>query len=136
MTTRRRRAALRRSCALAALAGFLAANLVPQSIVVHHHPGDALPHVHPFGTFTAPAHLHVHFHAAALGDGRPAISGPGEGEHVHSQQPYQTAARPDVPGLTPAAAVARVVGAAVQALPCPASLDPRSRGPPVPSSAV
>ena len=136
MMAGRRRIALLQHGAPAAVALFLATNLVPQSILVHHHPGGGLPHVHPFGEASATAHPRPHPHATVASDGHPALGVPGNGDHVHCQQPYQASAKPAVPGLVPAVAVVRVDATTLGTPPSLPSLAARSRGPPLLPSAV
>ena len=133
---RRLRTALLEHCVPATLALFLATNLVPQSILVHHHPGGELPHVHAFGEFFGPEHYHLHPRVVST-DGRPAIGVPADFDcHVHCQQPYQTAAKVAVSALAPVMVPVRVEASTVGTLP-PAPLPTACiRGPPILSPVV
>lgn len=87
----------------AVLALFLVANGLPRDVlVVHTHPGDALPHVHPFDD--APA-------AASSDDPSDPVQPGGRNDlrepthrhyaHMHWRQPFRWAAAVTVPPLAP-----------------------------------
>lgn len=119
-----------RSLGPAVLALFLATNVVPRSVLlVHHHAGGERAHVHPFGDEGAP---HVDPPAVApiahgLGLASPDTAG---GDHVHSQHPYQLAARPPVPGLVPVATVEPLRPVPARAPALALAHPARSRAPP------
>jgi len=135
---------------LAALvtACFAVAVSTPQvGVVVHHHAGGGLPHVHADLDDDAP--LHVHHHDASdldddddhpgdhPGDRDPASEGPGLHAartalewHAHATSPFHRAAPAQRPDASRPQPVARLIVATPTARATLGAIARRSRGPP------
>ncbi len=78
----------------AVLTAFLAGGVVPRAVLlVHRHPGAALPHVHAEDAFSPRASVPIHRQPARpRGDRAPGVRAAGEdGWHAHPTDPFQQA---------------------------------------------